>query len=144
LAAANIAVVRSGDIGPICVSEDSGETWTSTPHTAHGLWSAVASSADGSKMVAATSGNPSGDDASGIHLRQTIPTPSLKIKALGGNTLISWTIPSINFTLQENVDLNTTNWTGVVTAPLLNFTNLQNQVTVPSFSGKRFYRLTGQ
>jgi hypothetical protein len=55
--------------------------------------------------------------------------------------LISWVIPSTSFVLQQNPDLTATNWTDVATAPVLNLTNLQNQVTLPPPSAPTFYRL---
>jgi hypothetical protein len=45
------------------------------------------------------------------------------------------------FTLQQNSDLNTTNWTKVNLAPILNTTNLQNQVIASRASANQFYRL---
>jgi hypothetical protein len=43
--------------------------------------------------------------------------------------------------LQQNFDLNSTNWIDVLTTPLLNFTNLQNQVLVSQTNAASFYRL---
>jgi hypothetical protein len=45
------------------------------------------------------------------------------------------------FTLQQNSDLNTTNWTEVTIAPTLNTANLRNQVIVSPASDDQFYRL---
>ena len=50
-------------------------------------------------------------------------------------------ITSMDFVLQQNPDLTTTNWTEVTNTPTLNFTNLQNQVTLSTPSSSRFYRL---
>jgi len=50
-------------------------------------------------------------------------------------------VPSANFVLQQNTDLSMTNWTDVTNAPVLNLTNLQNQVTQPVPDGNSFYRL---
>ena len=47
------------------------------------------------------------------------------------------------FVLQENADLTTANWTDVTTTPVLNFTNLHHEVSVPLPSANRFYRLKG-
>jgi hypothetical protein len=92
-----------------------------------------ASSADGVKLVAA--------DYSSIWTLQATPIPMLSLTPSGGNALISWTIPSLDFTLQQNSDLTTTNWTDVPTPPVLNLTNLQNQVIVSPPNGNTFYRL---
>jgi hypothetical protein len=59
----------------------------------------------------------------------------------GGGAVISWTIPSMAFTLQQNIDLATTNWTDVPMPPVLNLTNLQNQVVVSPTNQAGFYRL---
>jgi hypothetical protein len=112
------------------ISTDAGATWTQTT----GIGYAVASSADGNKLVAVVSGG-------GIYTSQTTPTPLLNITPSSGNALLSRTIPSMDFTLQQNSDLTTTNWTDVPTPPVLNLTNLQNQVLVSLPSGNTFYRL---
>jgi hypothetical protein len=61
--------------------------------------------------------------------------------ASSSNAFLSWIIPSLDFTLQHNSDLTTTNWTEVPTPPVLNLTNLQNQVLLSPPSGHTFYRL---
>jgi hypothetical protein len=43
--------------------------------------------------------------------------------------------------LQQNPDLITTNWTDVTNTPVLNLTNLQNQVFLPLPAVNSFYRL---
>ena len=47
----------------------------------------------------------------------------------------------MSFVLQQNSGLNPTHWTDVATPPVLNLTNLQNQVTLSTPSGPTFYRL---
>jgi hypothetical protein len=95
----------------------------------------VASSADGKRLVAVAHGG-------GIYTWQATATPSLNIRAVNGEILLSWTIPSTHCVLQEASDLSTPNWTNVVSGPVLNPTNLENQVTVvPPPNGKGFYRL---
>jgi hypothetical protein len=76
-----------------------------------------------------------------IYTSQTTPTPSLSLTPSGSNLVISWTVPSMDFTLQQNSDLSTTNWMDVPTPPVLNLTNLQNQVIVSPTNGNTFYRL---
>ena len=66
-------------------------------------WSFLASSADGTKLGAAL--------RSGIYTLQTTPTPSLSIIPSDAITLLSWTIPSMDFGLQQNSELTTKNWT---------------------------------
>ncbi|HLH52944.1 MAG TPA: hypothetical protein VKY92_04940 [Verrucomicrobiae bacterium] len=97
-------------------------------------WASVASSADGAKLVAVANGG-------GIYTWQTAPKPVLNLTATGDGLLGSWVIPSMNFRLQKNSDLATTNWTDVAIVPVLNFTNLQNQVNLPVAGDTWFYRL---
>jgi hypothetical protein len=119
--------------GPVFTSADSGATWT--PGNAPLIkWSAIASSADGGQVVAVVYGG-------GIYTSRTAPAPLLRLMPSGGNAFLSWIIPSLDFTLQQNSDLTTTNWTDVPTPPVLNLTNLQNQVMVSPTNGHTFYRL---
>jgi hypothetical protein len=53
-------------------------------------------------------------------------------------------VPSTGFVLQQNSDLNSTNWSNVLTSPMLNFTNLNYQVTIPLPLDCGFYRLKQQ
>jgi hypothetical protein len=74
--------------------------------------------------------NPS---AGGIYVSHTTPAP------VNGQPAISWMIPSMGFTLQQSPDLS--NWTDMTNVPVLNFTNLENQVALPSPVGNSFFRL---
>ena len=122
--------------GLIYTSTDSGATWTrvTLPNRPPLGWAAVACSADGNKLMAALNGQ-------GIYTAHSTPTPVLGIAPSGTKALLSWTIPSMDFTLQQNSDLSSTNWTDVPTRPILNLTNLQNQVIVAPTNGNTFYRL---
>lgn len=122
--------------GGIYTSTDSGTTWVSN-NVPVGSWSAVACSADGTKLVAVV-------DGGGIWTAQVTPAPLLSIAQLGTNVVLSWTVPSADFTLQENANLTTTNWTNVTKAPSLNLTTLQNQIIASALAGGRFYRLRSQ
>jgi hypothetical protein len=117
----------------IFTSSDFGFTWTSNDVPAVN-WSCVASSADGNKLVA-------GSSYGGIWTRQTTPEPRLGIASLSNSFTVSWTVPSTDFVLQQNLDLTTTNWTDVTNPPILNLTNLQNQVTLSPSNRSGFYRL---
>jgi hypothetical protein len=99
-------------------------------------WQAVAYSADGGKLAALV-GYPGG----GLYTSQATAPPVLSISGSNGNALISWIVPSVDFRLQENSGLTTTDWMDVTNTPTLNLTNLQNQVIVPLPTGNRFYRL---
>ena len=68
-----------------------------------------------------------------------MPAPCLNLTSSSNNNSISWIIPSTNFMLQQSSDL--TAWADVTNVPVLNLTNLQNQVTLPSSNASGFYRL---
>jgi len=134
VASAGVLFYGSYHYGPIYTSTNAGASWelTSAPTN---TWTSVASSADGKRLVAVVHGG-------GIYIWQGTPAPRLTITGSGGELLLSWIVPSMNFALQESDDLSTTNWTDVVSSPVLNLTNLQNQVKVqPPLSGNSFYRL---
>lgn len=113
-------------------SSDSGATWIS--NSAPQLWTSIASSADGSELVA-------NSQNSGIWIGRTVPSPQINVASSNGNLALSWIIPSTNFVLQQNFDLTTANWSEVTNVPVLNLTNLQNQVALPLPAGNSFYRL---
>ena len=75
----------------------------------------------------------------GIYTAQSTTAPLLSITFSSGEAIISWTIPSTSFVLQQNSDLTSTNWTNVPAIPTL--TNLRYQVTLSSPNGHDFYRL---
>jgi hypothetical protein len=129
-----VAVAGSGEI---YTSLDSGTDWSPVNNAPKANWSGVASSADGTKLVAVASGG-------GIYTWQGTPTPTLNITPSAANLLLSWIVPSRNFVLQQSSGLTTPRWTNVLVSPLLNFTNLHNEVTVPAPTGSVFYRLTSQ
>ena len=71
---------------------------------------------------------------------QTPGAPLLTIQLTATNTaLVLWPSPSIGFTLQQNTDLNTTNWTTASQTVTDNGTNRFIVVNPPV--GNRFYRL---
>jgi DNA-binding beta-propeller fold protein YncE len=124
----------SDALGPLglITSTNSGASWT-TNAVPFLDWNAVALSADGAKLVA-TVGYPS---IGPIYVLQTTPSPVLSLSA--ADNVLSWIIPSLDFTLQQSPDLQ--NWTDVTNPPMLNLTNLQNQVTLPAPDGNSFFRL---
>jgi hypothetical protein len=121
----------------VFTSTDSGATWITNSLPNHS-WMGVAASADGGRMAAAYS-----DAATvvygGIYTSQTTPTPQLNVSLTNGTMTLSWLIPSTNFILQQSSDL--ASWSAVTNTPVLNFTNLQNQVALPVSTGNVFYRL---
>ena len=118
----------------IYTSTNSGNTWTSNNVPAES-WTSVDSSADGSKLVAVA------DGYGGIWTSQTMPTPQLNIAPTNGNFTLSWTLPSTNFVLQQNLDLTTTNWVTLTNTTTLNLTNLQNEVVLSLSNSSGFYHL---
>jgi photosystem II stability/assembly factor-like uncharacterized protein len=120
--------------GPIYTSTNAGATWTNAGAPSES-WQAVAGSADGTKLVAVYLSNGA------ICTSQSTPTTSLSLVGSGSHAVISWIIPSMAFTLQQNSNLTATNWTDVTTTPVLNLTNLQNQVIVSPIDRAGFYRL---
>ena len=131
---AAVSDVANSPFGVIITSTNSGATWT-TNAVPYLTWNAVALSADGNKLMASV-GYPS---AGPIYVSQTTPSPVLNLSASDNDTAISWLIPSLDFTLQQSPDL--LNWTDVTNPPVLNLTNLQNQVVLPPADGNSFFRL---
>ena len=114
----------------IYVSTNSGIDWNKTdaPNT---NWQAVASSADGRRLLAAYAG--------GIYTSYSTPAPVMKIALLYSNLALSWVIPSTNFVMQQSFDL--TSWADLTNAPVLNVKTLQNQIMLSPSNGSGFYRL---
>jgi photosystem II stability/assembly factor-like uncharacterized protein len=127
-----------GDL--IYVSTNSGVTWKATDVPISD-WLAVASSADGCKLVAGVSG-VSTDNPGPIYTMQSTPAPLLSISPSGSGFMLSWTIPSENFVLQNSSDLVMTNWTMVPSPRTVDFNNIRYQVTLPAVNRYIFYRLT--
>jgi len=76
----------------------------------------------------------------GVYVYQTIPSPQLNLTPTNGSFKLSWIIPSTNFVMQQSSDLSS--WSGVTNAPVLNLTNLQNDLVLSPTGGSGFYRLT--
>ena len=117
----------------IYLSTNWGNSWQNM-EAPQAVWSSVTSSADGYKLAAVVNGG-------GIYTWQSTPTPALNIVLSGSNAVVSWTIPSTDFALQENSDLTSTNWTDAPVSPALNLTNLQDQVMLSTATGNVYYRL---
>lgn len=127
-----------GGSGQMYLSTNSGVSWNqaAAPST---NWSCVASSADGCRLVAVAGGYPS--YAGLIYTSLVAPAPRLNIAVPAGNLVLSWTVPSMNFILQEEPALGALNWTEVAGTPRLNMRTLQYQVSLPASSAMMFYRL---
>jgi photosystem II stability/assembly factor-like uncharacterized protein len=126
----------------VYISTNSGATWTLNAGT--NSCGFVASSADGSKLVAWPGngiyhGTKDTVIVGGIYVMQTTPAPQMNITPTNGNLALSWVVPSTNFVLQQSPDLSS--WMDVTNPPVLNLTNLQNEVTLPLTGSNAFYRL---
>jgi photosystem II stability/assembly factor-like uncharacterized protein len=127
-------LVLAGFAEQIWTSADSGMTWAT--NNAPSGWHGVASSADGCKLLAVGSGSP------GVWVGNITPSPQLNVQPTNGKLAFSWTVPSTNFVLQQNLDLTTTNWVTQTNAPTLNLTNLHNEITLSPSNGGGFFRLS--
>ena len=117
------------------VSTNSGKTWSSSdspPVT----WNSITSSADGAKLAAIVLSWPNN---TAIYTWQSTPSPSLVITPGITNLILSWTLPSMSFVLQQSPDL--VSWVNVTNTPTLNLTNLQDEVTLALSNSSSFYRL---
>lgn len=125
---------------PVFVSTNGGLSWitNSLPGAMRvesvPFISSMAMSSDGGMMAATI-------DGGGIWLARSTEPPRLETWSSSNNLTLSWVIPSTNFVLQQNFDLTTTDWSNVTNTPVLNLTNLQNQVTLPAPGGNAFFRL---
>jgi hypothetical protein len=129
--------------GPIYTSTDFGANWISNSIPS-AFWQGLSCSANGNNWVAISAGTNLGGIGKGsIWISQTPPLNALKISS-PGNLQLSWTIPSTNLVLQQNADLLTTNWLDVTNVPVVDLTNLQNQVVLPLPSNNSFFRLKTQ
>jgi hypothetical protein len=132
-----VAVTQTTPIGWVYTSTNSGANWISNSAPNY-MWSSVASSADGNSLVAGAIGDQSINPVT-IYNFQTTPSPQLNLSTSSSNLAISWLIPSTNFVLQQSADL--ISWATVTNTPVLNLTNLQNQITLPPSNSSGFYRL---
>jgi hypothetical protein len=122
----------------VCSSSDFGNTWTPNNWPNSSYFQNLCASADGNRLFAVGVGI-------GVWTSQLNPSPNLNISRIApSNVMVSWLVPSTNFVLQRNLDLTTTQWANVTNPPVLNLTNLQNQVALPLPAGSVFYRLVSQ
>jgi hypothetical protein len=137
------AVATSAD-GRIMIASTStnfggpGNIWTSTNYGINWTvsdaptldWLSVASSADGNELLA-------GEYA--VWIYRATPAPALNLTAASTNLELSWLIASTNLVLQQSTDLFS--WSNITNPPVLNLTNLQDQIGFSSSNSSGFYRL---
>jgi hypothetical protein len=119
----------------IYTSVDAGVTWTTNFSTAQ--WVGGVVSADGCEMAAVGSGQ-------GTWIGRVTPSPQLNIQPQNFAFTISWLLASTNFVLQQSADLSSSTWTSVSPNPTLNFSNLNQQVSVSVTGSNAFFRLIAQ
>jgi hypothetical protein len=119
--------------GPIYTSTNFGATWISNDAPLM-KWASVASSADGNRLVAVAYGG-------GIWTSHSVLGPTVSITPISNSFKLSWLVPSMDFVLQKNSDLSTTNWVTLPNTPTLNLTNLHNEVFLPLPTDYGFFRL---
>jgi hypothetical protein len=124
-------LVAASDGGLVYTSTNSGVTWVAG-NVPSASWQSVASSADGNKLVAVAQNG-------GIWTSQTMPSLKLNLTPSSTSLTLGWIIPSTNFVLQQSSNL--VSWADVTNAPILNLTNLQNEVTLSPSNSSGFYRL---
>lgn len=102
-------------------------------------FNAIACSADGNRLEA------SGDPLYGtnyIYSSYPQPLPQINTIASSNQLALSWTVPSTNMILQQSGDLKS--WTSMTNSPVLNLTNLHEQITIPTTNSASFFRLISQ
>lgn len=122
------------DGSTISTSTNYGLSWGSTNISATYL-AGAGSSADGNELFVG------GNNNNGVWIWQAAPFPHLSLASRSNIVTLSWPIPSTNLVMQQSTDLATGNWIALTNFPALNYTNLQNQITMPSTNGSFFYRL---
>jgi len=125
-------VAQSSDGFNVGISTNFGTTWSSNTISGQILYS-VASSADGGKLVAGTI-------SGGIYTMQSTVSPKINLTASNNSLVLSWLIPSTNFVPQKSSDL--VSWEDMTNQPLLNLTNLNNELTLSPTNSSGFFRLS--
>jgi len=120
-------IVAANEDGQIYTSPDLGATWIQNTAPTMG-WSYLAVSADGAAAVAVV-------DGGGIY------TLGLGISFNGGDVHLFWPSNSLNFRLQESMDLSKPSWMRITNVPTFDGTTLQYEVSLPSTNAKHFYRV---
>jgi len=122
--------------GRIYASTDSGTTWTLTDAPGES-WLSIVSSADGGKLNATIYGG-------GIFTSQSTVAPRLNVAPANNRVALAWTIPSANFVLQQKADLGAASWVTLTNTPVLNLTNLQDEIAFLPTNDSGFFRLKSE
>jgi hypothetical protein len=147
-------------MGPVLVSEDSGASWLEPPGapdlaswpggvppgTTNSLaqWTGLALSADGSRLTGVFMDGCCVSYHPGLVAQQVALAPVIDIGVAARQLVVSWVVPSVHFELQQSSDIGAASWTNVAAAPVLNYSTLREEVTVPSSGQQMFYRLVSR
>jgi hypothetical protein len=123
--------------GIVCVSKNGGTDWSLSLAVSNHL-SACCSSADGNKLFVAVGGYTS---TGPVYAFQSTPAPTLILEKRAGKPELSWLTPSIPFVLQQTPSLTQPEWKNVAAQAVLNYTNLNQEVSLPEPNAPMFYRL---
>jgi len=118
---------------------DSGQAWVSNT-VDNEAWTCVAMSADGNVMAVASDGMTT-PTLGYIWVRQALPQPSLSPRIGPTNLTLSWIVASTNLIVQQRGDLRAGSWADMTNTPILNTSNLHNEVSLPVGRANAFYRL---
>ncbi|MGO9199216.1 MAG: leucine-rich repeat protein [Limisphaerales bacterium] len=135
----------------IFLSGDAGVSWALAPYLPSTSRdrpdmpspTGLAMSADGCALFAAGMADLAPNFTGAVATFETNPAPSLAVTRSGRVLVLSWVVPSMNFVLEQSADPGGTNWTDVPGTPVLDYSTLQERVTVPAPAGPMFYRLEG-
>jgi hypothetical protein len=133
-------------------SRDQGASWAEAPWvpwdapppsdmTDIAPWTGLAMSADGRRLTGTYVVDPWPNLRCLAVTLQQPPEPNLALARSGGGLTLSWMVPSMGFVVQESPALGTNNWTEVAATPVVNYSTLRYEVTIPTPSGTTFYRL---
>lgn len=117
--------------GAVYTSTNFGQSWVSNNIPNADPWAAVAASADGSRLFAAS--------ATGQIYASVPPSAPLSGQRSGANFMLAWPIANTGFQLQQSSILTTNNWAMVTNSVVTQ--NGQNQVSVLVTNKQEFYRL---
>ena len=101
----------------------------------------IYASADGTTSGVVVSGNYAYVLSGTRGLRIYSVLPQLSINLATNRVRLSWPAPA-SFVVQQNPDLNTTNWVSLTNGPVS--VGSQSEVVIPPPAGKMFYRLMSQ
>jgi hypothetical protein len=136
-------ILVAGYGGWIRFSTNTGVNWITNDTVAGASGAAFyggAMSADGMRLYLTCQAiSTPNTNVNRIYTLQMTPSPSLTLNILHNTNSLSWIVPSTNFVLQQSADL--ANWLAVTNVPVLNLTNLQNQVALPASVDNSFFRL---